>query len=125
MFWNYLHEQNQKLSFRVQFDHFFMEKTRIHLVAKFFRTFCTICYTIEEIWPITKCLRHFVIGHQNGFDQRKYCSTSLHIVHRVGEYTHWGSWLIVQILKLVLYNTRSNPVLNTLKLFFNTCKRLS
>ena len=30
----------------------------------------------------------------------------------------WGSWPIVHILKLVLYNTRSNPVLNTMKLFF-------
>ena len=56
---------------------------------------------------------HFVIGHQNGFDQRKYCSTSLYIVHPVGEYICWGSWPVVQILKLLLYNTRSNPVLNT------------
>ena len=60
------------------------------------------------------------IGHQNGFDQRKYCSTSLYIVHPVGEYIRWGSWPVVQILKLVLYNTRSNPVLNTLKYFVNT-----
>ena len=31
-------------------------------------------------------LAHFVIGHQNVFDQRKYRSTSLHIVHPVGQY---------------------------------------
>ena len=32
--------------------------------------------------------KHFVIGHQNGFDQRKYCSTSLHIVYHISEHKY-------------------------------------
>ena len=62
----------------------------------------------------------FDILVKGGSHSKKYCSTSLYIVHPIGEYIRWGSSPVVQILKLVLYITRSNPVLNTLKYFVNT-----
>ena len=61
----------------------FISKTQFH---QLFSSSIIGLFSMDYRFLQRVYLAHFVIGHQNVFDQRKYRSTSLHIVHPVGQY---------------------------------------